>query len=89
MIPEKTISRLFDDNRLLICSRLTTDSPSGPNIFKSKVKVKNVILSMKKNKAPGPDNMYSKTFHTLNENSLAIVVKLFNEIYDTGVTPKD
>lgn len=79
-------SRLFYDNRSLICSGLT-DTPSGPSILKSEVT--HAIISMKSNKASGPDIMYSKTFHTLNKNSLAIVVKVFNQMYDIWVASKD
>jgi len=44
---------------------------------------------MPHNKAPGPDDTYSEPFHLVSEQNLDIIVRLFNNIYDTGQIPED
>lgn len=77
---------LFNDNRSTIPPQME-ENPIGPSILKSEVV--HAIRLMKNGKAPGPDEMFSETLKLLNEESLDVVVSLFNNIYSTGVIPND
>ncbi|XP_030765797.1 uncharacterized protein LOC115889859 [Sitophilus oryzae] len=60
--------------------------PSGPSILESEII--HAIRLMKTTKLR-PDDMYSETFHLINEQNLKTIVQLFNNIYDTGYIPED
>lgn len=77
---------LFNDDRPE-SSTTEISNLSGPSILKSEIIY--AIKLMKNNKTPGPDDMYSETFHLINEQNLETIVRLFNKIYDTGHFPED
>lgn len=79
-------ANLFDDDRAKNSPHLG-DQPNGPSILKTEVI--HAINLMKSNKAPGPDKMYAETIQLLKEENLEIIVRLFNDIYNTGHIPGD
>jgi hypothetical protein len=79
-------ANLFNDDRTQKPPQLG-DHLYGPSILKAEIV--HAIKLLKSNKTPGPDDMYAETIKLLNEENLDIIVKLFNDIYDTGQIPKD
>lgn len=80
-------ANLFNDDRPEIPTVQIGKDTSGPSILESEILY--AMRLMKSNKAPGPDNMHSETFHSINGQNMKTIVKLFNNIYDTGHFPED
>ena len=51
--------------------------------------VKEAIKQSKSNKAPGDDELFPEMFKVEDESLPAVLTKLFNKIWRTGVVPKD
>ena len=79
------ITNLFQDERSDTPEQYTRE---GLDITREEV---HYAVSLSKNrKAPGPDGIYSEVIKILkNEESLNVIVKLFNMVYRSGVIPSD
>ena len=80
-------TNLFNDQRSQDPPLPDNNLPYGPYILESEVL--NAIKLSKSDKAPGPDNMLSETFHLISDQNITIITRLFNHIYDTGNIPAD
>lgn len=81
---KKYIENLFFDER--------GDPPSlsketGPPILLNEIET--AIKSLREGKAPGPDGIQTEFFKLLDEESIKMLCKIFNNIYDTGTIPKE
>ena len=59
----------------------------GPPIIRAEVN--EAIRQMKNNKSPGPDKITKEELEALDETGIDTVVKLLNDIYNTGYIPKE
>lgn len=59
----------------------------SPDIIKSEV-IK-AIRQSKTGKAPGPDDIHIEIIKLLNDDSIDVLIKLFNDIYESGQMPQD
>uniref|UniRef100_A0A2A4JBK9 Reverse transcriptase domain-containing protein n=1 Tax=Heliothis virescens TaxID=7102 RepID=A0A2A4JBK9_HELVI len=83
---ERYVKQLFSDTRshqVLMNNKENV----GPEI--TKAEVIHAIKSSKSGKSVGPDEIPSEILKLLTEENLSIIVRLFNDIYNTGVIPED
>ena len=59
----------------------------GPPIIRAEVN--EAIRQMKNNKSPGPDKITKEELEALDETGIDTVVKLLNDIYNTGYIPEE
>lgn len=81
------IQELFDDERQEDLINEDTDEESGPDITKEEVLY--AIKLSKNNKAPGPDQIPIEILKLIKEEQIAILVDLYNSVYNTGIIPKE
>ena len=62
-------------------------NPEGPEILIEEVT--KAIRNLKEKKAPGEDGITGEQLKALDEEALKVLTKLLNNIYSTGVIPKD
>lgn len=56
--------------------------------IKSKItKIRTSQCNSKQGKASGPDNMYIEVIKLLNDDTLKVLVKILNNIYETSEIP--
>lgn len=82
------VEQLFDSDRSHVCTAGRANT--GPAILKSEVE--NAILSLKNNKAPGPDNVRGELLKILcrmDNQFLDTLTALFNSIYNRGEIPEE
>lgn len=79
------IDDLFGDNRP--ASMTDVEDNEGPEILKSEVLFN--IKSAKTKKAAGPDDIPVELLQLINEKNIDILVKLFNDVYNTGEIPEE
>ncbi|CAG9840824.1 unnamed protein product, partial [Diabrotica balteata] len=77
------IRELFEDNRNNI---VQVNGETGPEILKCEVEV--ALKNSKTGKANGPDEVPTELLKLLNDNSIGIILHLFNTIYKTGIIPQ-
>lgn len=83
------IESLFYDERPETCIN-PGEEMSGPPITKEEIE--KAILSMKNNKAPGPDDIHAEIIKLMKETDsqlMNILTPLFNNIYDSGKFPHE
>lgn len=81
------ITNLFSDS-----TRTTGNHAEESNMTDMPItqeEVENAIQLSKNNKSPGPDEIPCELFKLIDESNIKIIVKLFNNIYDTGIYPHD
>uniref|UniRef100_A0A8D8Z4U1 Craniofacial development protein 2 n=1 Tax=Cacopsylla melanoneura TaxID=428564 RepID=A0A8D8Z4U1_9HEMI len=78
------IQNLFFDER---GEPPSLETETGPPILVNEVKA--AITSLRDGKAPGPDGMQAEFLKLLDEESVKMLSKIFNNIYDSGNIPKD
>ena len=79
------IEELFHDTRPM--EHGIKETSSGPPI--TITEVKQALRRMKDGKAVGSDEVHIEVLKLMEENGLNIIVKLFNNIYNTGAIPRD
>jgi hypothetical protein len=85
---ETYVEQLFNDDRP--SGYTLSNDDTGPSILKSEVE--NAIKGLKNNKRPGNDNVYGEVLKMLcetNSQFLDSLVRLFNNIYNSGEFPED
>lgn len=78
------IKNLFEDNRPEL--ELHQIEDSGPEILESEVVY--AIQQTKEGRANGPDGIPVEMLKLIDDNSIGVIVDLFNTIYETGIIPK-
>lgn len=66
---------------------VTRDLESSPKILKQEVL--KAIKNSKSGRSPGPDQIHIEIIKLLEEEHIDMLVRLFNEIYSTGVIPQE
>lgn len=79
------IAELFSDNRIDLSDQ--DMECTGPEILKEEIE--HAIEKSKPGKAAGPDEVPADILKLIDENSIELLVRLFNTIYETGRIPSD
>ena len=53
------------------------------------MKLKQVIANMKRNKAPGPDNVTAEQLNILNSENVQTILELINRWWNTGTIDEE
>ena len=84
----KTPAHSPDNQRILNARRNLRPSVSDHNSF-SLEELQSAIQKLKRNKAPGPDQVTNELFLLLDDDSTQVLLEFYNKIWEAGVVPND